>query len=122
LATLHLAWFALRRRPTIIQVHNPPDFLVLAALVPKALGARVVFDIHDLSSDMLAMRFGDSRGAAVAKKLLELLERFACSLADVVVTVHEPYREELAARGVDSDRILVVLNSLDETQLPEEFP
>jgi glycosyltransferase involved in cell wall biosynthesis len=122
LATIHLAWLALRRRPTIVQVHNPPDFLVLAALVPKALGARVVFDIHDLSSDMLAMRFGDSRGAAVAKKLLEWLERLACGLADVVVTVHEPYREELAARGVDSDRILVVLNSLDETQLPEEFP
>ena len=38
LATLHLAWFALRRRPTIIQVHNPPDFLVLAALAPE--GAR----------------------------------------------------------------------------------
>jgi glycosyltransferase involved in cell wall biosynthesis len=122
LATLYLAWLALRRRPTIVQVHNPPDFLVLAALVPKALGARVIFDIHDLSSDMLAMRFGDSRGAAAAKKLLERLERLACRLADVVVTVHEPYREELAARGVDSDRILVVLNSLDETQLPEAFP
>lgn len=122
LATLQLGWLALRRRPTIVQVHNPPDFLVLAALVPKALGSRVVFDIHDLSSDMLTMRFGDSRGAAMAKKLLERLERLACSLADVVVTVHEPYREELAARGVDSDRILVVLNSLDETQLPEVFP
>lgn len=122
LATLQLAWLALRRRPTVVQVHNPPDFLVFAALLPKALGARVVFDIHDLSSDMLAMRFGDSRGASMAQKLLERLERLACSLADVVVTVHEPYREELAARGVDSDRILVVLNSLDVTQLPEELP
>jgi glycosyltransferase involved in cell wall biosynthesis len=122
LATLHLAWLALRRRPTIVQVHNPPDFLVFAALLPKALGARVVFDIHDLSSDMLAMRFGDSRGAAVAQRLLERLERIACSLADVVVTVHEPYREELVARGVEGDRILVVLNSLDETRLPEELP
>jgi glycosyltransferase involved in cell wall biosynthesis len=122
LATLHLAWLALRRRPTVVQIHNPPDFLVIAALLPKALGARVVFDIHDLSSDMLAMRFGDSRGAAVAQKLLTRLERLACSLADVVVTVHEPYREELAARGVDSDRILVVLNSLDETRLPEKLP
>jgi glycosyltransferase involved in cell wall biosynthesis len=122
LATVQLAWLALRRRPAVVQIHNPPDFLVFAALLPKALGARVVFDIHDLSSDMLAMRFGDSRGARMAQRLLERLERLACKLADVVVTVHEPYREELAARGVDNDRILVVLNSLDETRLPQELP
>jgi hypothetical protein len=35
LATLQLAWLALRRRPTVVQVHNPPDFLVFAALLPK---------------------------------------------------------------------------------------
>ena len=122
LATYQLAWHTLRRRPAVVQIHNPPDFLVVAALLPKAFGARVVFDIHDLSSDMLAMRFGDSRGARIAQRLLERLERLACRLADVVVTVHEPYREELAARGVDEDRILVVLNSLDETRLPQELP
>jgi glycosyltransferase involved in cell wall biosynthesis len=58
----------------------------------------------------------------MAQRLLERLERLACRLADVVVTVHEPYREELAARGIDSARILVVLNSLDETRLPKELP
>lgn len=122
LAALHVAWLALRRRPAVVQVHNPPDFLVAAALAPKALGARVVFDIHDLSSDMFAMRLGESRSAQLAQKLLERLERLACRVADVVVTVHEPYREELARRGVDSDRILVVLNSLDEARLPDALP
>lgn len=122
LAALHVARLALRRRPAVVQVHNPPDFLVVAALAPKALGARVVFDIHDLSSDMFAMRLGDSRSAHVAQKLLERLERLACRVADVVVTVHEPYREELARRGVESDRILVVLNSLDEARLPAALP
>ena len=119
LAALRVARLAWQRRPAVVQIHNPPDFLVAAALAPKALGARVVFDIHDLSSDMFAMRLGDSRGAQVAQKLLELVERVACRVADVVVTVHEPYREELARRGVDGDRILVVLNSLDEARLPE---
>jgi glycosyltransferase involved in cell wall biosynthesis len=122
LAALHVARLAVRRRPAIVQVHNPPDFLVAAALAPKALGARVVFDIHDLSSDMFAMRLGDSRSRRVAQKLLERLERLACRVADVVVTVHEPYREELARRGVDKDRILVVLNSLDEARLPDALP
>jgi hypothetical protein len=52
-----LARPALRRRPDVVQVHNPPDFLVSAALLPEALGARVVLDIHDLSSDMFEMWF-----------------------------------------------------------------
>lgn len=122
LAALHVARLALRRRPAVVQVHNPPDFLVAAALAPKALGSRVVLDIHDLSSDMFSMRLGDSRAAQVAQKLLEGVERLACRVADVVVTVHEPYREELARRGVDGDRILVVLNSLDEAPLPDALP
>lgn len=122
LAILHVAGLALRRRLTIVQIHNPPDFLVVAALLPKALGARVVLDIHDLSSDMFEMRAGESHGARIAQTLLKRVERMACRLSDVVVTVHEPYREELARRGVDSDRILVVLNSLDGTCLPEALP
>jgi glycosyltransferase involved in cell wall biosynthesis len=122
LAALHVARLAFRRRFSVVQVHNPPDFLVVAALVPKALGARVLLDIHDLSSDMFAMRFGDSRAAHVAQKTLVLLERLACRVADVVVTVHEPYRDELVRRGVESDRILVVLNSLDEGRVPDGLP
>jgi glycosyltransferase involved in cell wall biosynthesis len=122
LAALDVAWLTLRRRPAVVQIHNPPDFLVAAALLPKALGARVVLDVHDLSSDMFGMRFGDSRGAHLAQRLLERVERIACRVADVVVTVHEPYREELARRGVDGDRILVVLNSLDEGRLPSALP
>jgi glycosyltransferase involved in cell wall biosynthesis len=122
LATLQMAWLALRRRPAVVQVHNPPDFLIAAALLPKALGARVVLDIHDLSSDMFAMRLGDSPAARVAQRFLDGLERLACRVADVVLTVHEPYREELMRRGVDGDRILVVLNSLDEDRLPGGLP
>lgn len=122
LATLRVARLALRRRLHVVQVHNPPDFLIVAGLLPRLLGGRLVLDVHDLSSDMFSMRFGDSPGAQLAEKTLRLVERLACRMADVVVTVHEPYRDELARRGVDSDRILVVLNSLDEARLPEGLP
>ncbi len=42
----------------------------------------------------------------------------ACRVADVVITVHEPYRAELARRGASADRTLVVLNTVDEALLP----
>lgn len=113
---------SLRHRYDVVEVHNPPDFLVLAALVPRALGAGTVLDIHDLSSDMFAMRFEGRRGARAADHVLRAVERWACRTSSAVLTVHEPYRRELAARGVPAEKIAVVMNSLDEALLPPQRP
>ena len=121
LATLQLAKLTLRRRFDVVQVHNPPDFLIVAALIPRLRGARVAFDVHDLSSDMFAMRF-PRRAARVATPLLHGIERAATRVADLVVTVHEPYRAELVRRGVPEPKTLVVLNSVDESLLPARVP
>jgi glycosyltransferase involved in cell wall biosynthesis len=118
LASFTAAALSARRRYAVVQVNNPPDFLIAVALVPKLLGARVAFDVHDLSPDMFGMRFGSARGARAAAAVLLRLERLATRLADVVVTVHEPYRRELEARGVPSGKITVVMNTLDERLLP----
>jgi glycosyltransferase involved in cell wall biosynthesis len=118
-ATLVLAVRSITRRYTVVQIHNPPDFLLIAAFVPRLMGARVVFDVHDLSPDMFDMRFHDRLGARAAGAALRLVERWAAGSADQVVTVHEPYRRELAARGISSERIAVVMNTADEAVLPE---
>jgi glycosyltransferase involved in cell wall biosynthesis len=118
LASARIARLAARRRYDVVHVHNPPDFLALGAVVPKLLGAKMIFDVHDLSPDMFAMRFGGRRGFRLADYVLRLLERWTANLADEVVTVHEPYRRELAARGVAPDKITVVMNTLDERLLP----
>jgi glycosyltransferase involved in cell wall biosynthesis len=101
----------------IVHVHNPPDFLIAAATVPRLLGSRIILDIHDPSPEMFAMRF-PGRGGAVAGPILERLERLATVLADSVVTVHEPYRRAMIARGVEDAKVAVVMNSLDERLLP----
>lgn len=119
LAAFHVARLARRRRYSVIQIHNPPDFLILAALIPRLRGAKVILDIHDFSSDMFAMRFGILRGARFADALLRAIERAATAFAHAVLTVHEPYRRELIARGVPADKITVVMNSLDERRLPQ---
>jgi glycosyltransferase involved in cell wall biosynthesis len=108
------------RRYDIVQVHNPPDFLVLAALIPRLRGARIVLDVHDLASDMFAMRFERLPGAGIADRALKALERWAARTSDAVLTVHEPYRRELVQRGVAAETITVVMNSLDERLLPQE--
>ncbi|MDP9223280.1 MAG: glycosyltransferase, partial [Actinomycetota bacterium] len=50
--------------------------------------------------------------------ILRVVERLAASWADVVITVHEPYRRELVRRGVRTEKLRVVMNSLDESLLP----
>jgi glycosyltransferase involved in cell wall biosynthesis len=117
LASLWLAARTLRRRYAVIHINNPPDFLVLAAVVPKLRGARVIFDVHDFSWELFSQRFG-GRLAAVLERPLRLIERLASGFADHVVTVHEPYRQALIARGVAESKISVVMNSVDEELLP----
>jgi glycosyltransferase involved in cell wall biosynthesis len=118
LATAKLAALAVRNRYRVIHVHNPPDFLILAALAPRLLGARVVFDVHDFASELFAVRFEGQRGSGAMVRLLQLVERLATRFASAVVTVHDPYRRALELRGVPPDKITVVLNSLDERLLP----
>ena len=118
LAALKAARLSARRRYDIVQIHTPPDFLVLAAAVPRLLGARIVFDVHDLASDMFHMRFEGRRGSAVAEHVLRAVERWTAGAARVVLTVHDPYKRELVARGVDPDKVVVIMNSLDDAALP----
>jgi glycosyltransferase involved in cell wall biosynthesis len=118
LATAKVAALMRRRRYAVVQVHNPPDFLVLAALPPRLRGARVIFDIHDFAPELFAMRFGSRRGFAIANRLMQGVERLATRFASAIVTVHDPYRRALEARGVPAEKITVVHNSLDECLVP----
>jgi glycosyltransferase involved in cell wall biosynthesis len=114
LATARVAALAARRRYQIIHVHNPPDFLMLAALAPRLLGASVVFDVHDLAPELYALRFGGRPGFGAIEQALRRIEGLATRFASAVVTVHNPYRRALEARGVRPDKITVVLNTVDE--------
>jgi glycosyltransferase involved in cell wall biosynthesis len=118
LASPRLAWRAWKHRYAIVHVHNPPDFLIAAALVPKLLGSRVILDVHDLSPDMFKMRFDGPKAAPVADRLLRALERWATRRADGVITVHDAYARELQRRGVPAEKLTVVMNSVDEQSLP----
>jgi glycosyltransferase involved in cell wall biosynthesis len=119
LASTVSARMSFSRRYDVVHVHNPPDFLVLAGVGPRLRGAKVVFDVHDLASDMFAMRFERLPGSGLVDRALRFVERRAALSAAAVLTVHEPYRDELVARGVPGEKVTVLMNSLDERLLPE---
>jgi glycosyltransferase involved in cell wall biosynthesis len=103
-----------RPRPDVAQVHAPPDFLVAGALPLKLRGSKLVVDIHDLSPHMFQARFAPGLRMRLVVATLRAIERAACAVADEVVTVHEPYRGEIVADGVDERKVTVVMNSADE--------
>jgi len=113
LATLILMPAAVRRRYTVVQVHNPPDFLLIAGLLPRLFGSTLLLDVHDLSAHMFGARFSGRLSVVISRSLV-LLERLAGRMADELITVHEPYRSELINHGIAPEKISIVMNVPDD--------
>ena len=111
-------WVALmkhiRHHYDVVQVWNQPDVLVLAGLIPRLLGARLVLDYRDSMPDTFASKYGlETRGKRAVHRVLRGLETVALRAVDHVVTVHEPYRNRAICCGVPANRTSVFLNLPD---------
>ncbi len=107
----------LKRTYDVIHVHNMPDFLIFAALVPKLLGAKIILDVQDVSPELMGAKAkGLLRGIII--RLATWQEHISTAFAHHVVTVGWPFEELLLKRGVPPEKLTVVLNSTD----PKLFP
>lgn len=112
LAFAKLAVLHRRRRYAVVQIHNLPDFLVFAGLVPKLTGARVILDIHDLMPEFYASRFRTSL-ASWPVRLVGVQEQLSCRFADHVISVTDLWRDTLVGRGLPANKTSVVMNVAD---------
>lgn len=110
LASIKAGLLCWRKRYQIVQVHNMPDFLVLASLFPRILGAKVILDMHDLCPEVLQAKSGDSR---IACMLLRLVEKGSAVLSHHIITVGTPFKEILVRRGIPAEKITILTNSAD---------
>jgi glycosyltransferase involved in cell wall biosynthesis len=99
-----------RRQLDVVHVHNLPDFLVLAGVVPRLFRRKVVLDIHDSVPETFATKFS---GSALAWKALCLEERLSARIAHRVICVNEPQRKVLNARGIPVSKTFVSMNVPD---------
>jgi glycosyltransferase involved in cell wall biosynthesis len=99
----------------VIHVHNVPDFLVMAGLLPRLAGRKVVLDIHDSVPETFAAKFSN---APLAQQLLFLEERVSALVAHKVICVNDPQRATLVGRGIPADKTFVSMNVPD----PRIFP
>jgi len=121
LALPRVCVLALLRRYDAVQVDHPPDFLVFAAWLPRLLGTRVVFYMQELLPEMAADRLGLPEGHWLIR-CLGWLERMATGWADGVITVSEPCRRILVARGVPVEKISILPNTQPAGPVPARIP
>ena len=111
-ATLKLLRLYRKEKYDIVYVHTMPDLLVLVALIPKFLGARVVLNIHDMMPELYMSKFGISEKHPLIR-ILAFQEQFSIRMADKVICVHDPHRDVLCRRGALQEKITVIPNVPD---------
>lgn len=107
----------LRHGFDVIHAHNPPDMLVLIALIYKPFGKKFFFYHHDLSPEMYFARFG-GKGNPLVHKTLIALEKLSCRVADHLIATNQSYKAmQMERSGIPAERITVVRNGPDLNRL-----
>jgi|SRR5579875_1782128 len=107
------AWVSIlhaRRRYDVVYVHNMPNFLVFAGLLPKLTGAGIVLDVHDPAAELMACIRGRDLPPWL-RRLVDAEERVSMSFSDAFITVNESMRRRLSA--MTRRPVTVVMNLPD---------
>lgn len=96
-----------RSQVSVVHVHNMPDILVLAAIVPRLFGCKVILDLHDTVMETYLAKFG--KISPLFLWLLRMEELVCCSLAHLVICVNHVQREIVIQRGTDPRKIATVI-------------
>ena len=93
----------------VLHACNPPDTFWLLGRFWKLFGKRYIFDHHDLSAEMFAVKFERSSGALYRGLLW--LERQSMRAADVVITTNESHKKIAMERGGKRAEDVIVVRS-----------
>jgi glycosyltransferase involved in cell wall biosynthesis len=108
-----------RFTPHILHAYVGPMTLAIPAAAVRALrGARVLLDIQDLWPESVAASGMGRQGLVIAAS--SALCRWAYRRSDRFLVLSHGYKRVLCERGVPEDRVDVVYNWCDETQVPHE--
>ncbi|MFI0235153.1 glycosyltransferase family 4 protein [Streptomyces sp. NPDC016845] len=114
-ALWHTARLARKVGPVhVVHACNPPDLLFLPALRLKRLGARFIFDQHDLVPELYLSRF--DRGEDLLYRAVRGLERLTYRAADIVLATNESYKDVAVRRGGKRPEDVFVVRSAPQVE------
>jgi glycosyltransferase involved in cell wall biosynthesis len=110
---LVVSYLTLKGQIDAVHVHNMPDFLVFAAVLPRLLGKKIVLDIHDSMPETYAGKF--SALPPLFSRLLIWEEKFSARFANRIICVNHIQMQPLVARKIPQEKITVCMNVPDHT-------
>ena len=116
LALLECAKLLTRKSLDVVHVHNMPNFLVFAGLVPLLAGKPIILDVHDTMVETYTAKFA-TRSSRILDWGLRLEEAVSTRMARHVVCVNDIQKAAMVGRGVRREKIVVAMNVPD----PEVF-
>ena len=96
----------------IVHVHNMPNFIVFAAILPRISGKKIILDIHDSMPETYSAKFGKETKNPLFK-LLCLEEILCCRFANKIICVNHVQRDELNNRSIPSNKVTISMNVPD---------
>lgn len=109
-------------QPDIIHAHSPVLNAFPAIRVGRRLGIPVAYEIRAFWEDA-AVDHGTTREGSLRYRASRQLETRAIRQADHVFTICEGLRSDIAARGIDKEKITVIPNAVDiESFAPDGAP
>jgi glycosyltransferase involved in cell wall biosynthesis len=96
----------------IVHSHNMPNFLVLAGVLPRLFGKKMILDIHDSTPETYFARYGKTANKLLFK-ILCWEEALCCKFVSKVICVNHVQYEVLVKRGIPSSKIAVSMNVPD---------
>jgi glycosyltransferase involved in cell wall biosynthesis len=101
------------KKSDIFHVHNMPDFLVFATILPRIMKKKIVLDIHDSLPETYAAKYdGDAKNRFLFK-LLCWEEALCCKCASKIICVNHIQRDALIKRGIPAEKMIVSMNVPD---------
>ncbi len=113
-----VSWIFLTRGVKLYHVHTLPDFLVFSCILPRLFGSKVILDFHELFPEFMMQHRPQLQYDSLPIRLLLAQERWSFAFADRVIAFHDPAKEILESRVRAGREITVVMNGVDETELP----
>jgi glycosyltransferase involved in cell wall biosynthesis len=101
------------RRYAVIDVNTLPDFLVFAGAYAKWRGAKIVFDMHEITPEFYISKYGIKEDSRLVR-FLKWIERISFNFADHVITINQPIQALLEARGLPASKSTIIMNSADD--------
>jgi glycosyltransferase involved in cell wall biosynthesis len=99
----------IRHHIDIVHICNPPDMLFLAALPLLASGARLIYDHHDATPELMIAKGLPEGGRLV--RIVEFFERLTYRFCHVSIETNESFRAIALSRGRMSPQNVFVVRS-----------